>query len=252
MSRPRVLLPPLPGPVSELWHTLLDLAERCPAPWTLVGGQMVLLHALEHGQVPPQISEDGDVLADVRAAPGAITDVVATLGLLSFSLASMSPDGIAHRYLRSGQLTGRVQIDVLAPEGLGRRASLTSTPPGHTIQVPGGTQALARTELVDIEHEQRVGTLPRPSLLAAVVGKSAACGLGGNVTRHYRDLALLYSIVPDPFALTGQLTRKDRSRLRIPAALSDPLHPAWALVPADIRNRGQQAFDILTELPSPR
>lgn len=35
-----------------------------------------------------------------------------------------------------------VSIDVLAPEGLGSRTDLTTTPPGRTLQVPGGTQAL--------------------------------------------------------------------------------------------------------------
>ena len=71
MSRPTITLPPLAHPVDELWHVLLDLAETLRAPWTLVGGQMVLLHALEHGQVPPQISQDGDSTGiPVRALEG--------------------------------------------------------------------------------------------------------------------------------------------------------------------------------------
>lgn len=45
-------LPPLPPPIDELWHTLLDLAEHVDVPWALIGGQMVLLHAIEHGQGP--------------------------------------------------------------------------------------------------------------------------------------------------------------------------------------------------------
>ena len=45
-------LPPLASPVDQLWHALLDLSDRLTVPWTLVGGQMVLLHALEHGQAP--------------------------------------------------------------------------------------------------------------------------------------------------------------------------------------------------------
>ena len=47
------------SPEPNLLVDLLDLAETLRAPWTLVGGQMVLLHALEHGQVPPQISQGG-------------------------------------------------------------------------------------------------------------------------------------------------------------------------------------------------
>ena len=33
-------------------------------------------------------------------------------------------------------------IDVLAPEGVGARADLSTEAPGRTIEVPGGTQAL--------------------------------------------------------------------------------------------------------------
>jgi hypothetical protein len=48
-----VELPPLVAPVDQLWHVLLDLGGELTVPWTLVGGQMVLLHTLERGQVPP-------------------------------------------------------------------------------------------------------------------------------------------------------------------------------------------------------
>jgi hypothetical protein len=64
-----VTLPPLPAPVDRLWHVLLDLASGLRVPWTLPGGQMVLLHALEHGQVPPQISQDGDLVGPRSRRP---------------------------------------------------------------------------------------------------------------------------------------------------------------------------------------
>lgn len=111
--------------------------------------------------------------------------------------------------------------------------------------MPGGTQALSRTELVDVRHDGRTGTLPRPSLLAATVGKAAACGLPGNTDRHHRDLALLCALIPDPFAVREQLTPKDSKRLRIAGRLRDPRHPGWMLVPADIRDQGRQAYAIL-------
>ena len=62
-----VELPPLAAPVDQLWHVLLDLGGELTVPWTLVGGIWSLLHALERGQVPPQISQDGDVVADIRS-----------------------------------------------------------------------------------------------------------------------------------------------------------------------------------------
>lgn len=54
------------------WKVLLDLAVEFSTGWCLVGGQMVWLHALEHGVEPPRATEDIDVVVDVRAARGAI------------------------------------------------------------------------------------------------------------------------------------------------------------------------------------
>lgn len=236
-------LPPLPSPVNALWHVLLDLDETLDVPWTLVGGQMVLLHVLEHGQVPPQVSQDGDVVADVRAVPDALARVVAALEEAGFELESMSTDGFAHRYLRPDK-SRPVVVDVLAPEGVGARTVLVTTPPGRTVEVPGGTQALNRTERVTIVHEGRRGTVPGPTLLAAIVGKAAATALPPP-DRHYRDLALLCSLVDDPFTAAEQLTPKDRKRLRLASALRDDTHAAWAPVPDAIRSRGQIAYGIL-------
>ncbi len=42
-----------------------------------------------------------------------------------------------------------------------------------------------------------------------------------------------------------QLTPKDSKRLRIAGRLRDPRHPGWLLVPADIRDQGRQAYEIL-------
>ena len=113
----------------------------------------------------------------------------------------MSPELLAHRYRR-----GAASIDVLAPEGLGIRADLTTTPPGHTLQVPGGTQALQRAELVDVTFRGRHGQIPRPSLLGAIVGKSCAVDVDDAPLNQELDFALLLSLVPDPFALRDQLT----------------------------------------------
>jgi len=182
----QITLPPMAAPVDQLWHVLLDLGERLTLPWTIVGGQMVLLHAIEHGEAPPQISQDGDVVADIRAQPGALGVVVDELTSLAFELEGISADGIGHRYVRAAE-PRPVVVDVLAPEGLGGKVDLTTTPPGRTLEIPGGTQALNRTERVDVIHEGRRGSVPRPGLLAAIVAKAAATGLP-NPGRHYRDL----------------------------------------------------------------
>lgn len=243
-----VELPPLASPVDQLWHVLLDLAASVTAPWTLVGGQMVLLHALEHGQVPPQVSQDGDVLSDVRTTQSAFRDVVAVLKMAGFAPEIPSADGIAHRFSRPAK-PKPVVVDVLGPDGLPADTRLLETAPPHrTIQVPGGTQALSRTEIVTVVHEGRAGRLPRPTLLAAIVLKAAAARVDSHPERHVRDLALLYALVQDPFEMRDQLTRKDRQRLRSrPAAvLADATDPAWTLVPLHLLGNGQATFEVLT------
>jgi hypothetical protein len=237
-------LPPLASPVDQLWHAILDLSERLTIPWTLVGGQMVLLHALEHGQVPPEPSQDADVVADLRADHGALIQAVRQLYTLGFALDTISTDGLAHRYSRPAE-PRPVLIDILAPDGLGARTDLTTSPPGRTVQAPGGTQALSRTEHVTIVHEGRRGQVPRPTLLGAIIMKAAATGLP-SPARHYRDLALLCSLVEDPFSLTAQLTSKDRQRLLNASALADDANPVWSLIPPAIRGAGQITYQVLT------
>jgi hypothetical protein len=237
-------LPAFAAPVDELWHALLDLAEALPTGWTLVGGHMVLLHALEHGHVPPTISQDGDVVADVRTDRRRLSRLVSILERQGFSLAGMSAEGLAHRYTRPAQRKA-VMMDVLAPDGLGGRADLTTSSPGRTVEVPGGTQALARTESIAVVHEGRGGQIPRPTLLAAIVLKAAATTLS-DPARHHRDLALLCALVGDPFELAEEMTAKDRQRLKRVTALTRDSHQAWMLLPDEIRSRGQITFAVLS------
>jgi hypothetical protein len=107
-------------------------------------------------------------------------------------------------------------------------------------------EALARTERVEVNHEKRRGTVPRPSLLGAVVAKGAACALPGDNSRHLRDLELLCALIEDPFDMSEQMTHKDRQRVLDGRALEDSEHPAWHLVPAAIRARGFDAYEILS------
>jgi hypothetical protein len=115
-------LPALGATERELWDALLDLAERQPGGWTLVGGQMVLLRALEPGRVPPRVTRDLDVLADLRARPATLHQIVTTLSELDFEVELATPDESGHRFKR-----GDVTIDLLAPDNLGARADL------HTV-----------------------------------------------------------------------------------------------------------------------
>jgi hypothetical protein len=246
VSEPVVVMPVLGDPVNKVWEVFLDLTERLHVAWTIVGGQMVLLHALEHGTVPPTVSQDGDVIADVRATQNALRHVAAELEQMGFALAGIANDGTAHRYRRDSRDGGRrVTIDVLAPDGVGERTDLTTTPPGHSLQVPAGSQALRRTKKVGIQVGDRLGQVPRPSLLGAIVAKAAACGIAGDSSRHYRDLAFLCSLVQDPFDLRSGLTKSDRRNLRLASPLDNSNHIAWLQVPENARDSGRNAWAIL-------
>lgn len=240
VDREPVRLPTLPGHDDDLWAALIELSDLRPGAWTLIGGQMVFLHATEHGAQPPRVSTDLDVLVNARVVTGGVREFVAAIEAAGFALVGTSPEGLAHRYQRGG-----VSVDVLAPEGLGPRTNLTTTPPGRTLQVPGGTQALDRTELVPVVFGDHQGLVPRPSLLGAIVGKSVAVDVDDVPDAQRLDLALLLSLVDDPIELAEQLTKKDRQRLRARTEMADADQPAWSSLSVDEADRGRAAFRLL-------
>ena len=241
VDRETLLLPTLPGRGDVLWETLIELTDLRPGDWTLIGGQMVFLHALEHGESPPRLSTDLDVLVNARVVSGGISGFVAALEARGFDLEGATPDGIAHRYRRDD-----VRVDVLAPEGLGLHADLTTTPPGRTLEVPGGTQALNRTELLRVRSAKSEGLVPRPSLLGAVIGKSAAVSVDDAPEAQRQDLVFLLALVCDPLDLAAEMTSKDRRRLRTRRELADGGHPAWGTLTGEQRDRARATYAILT------
>ncbi len=242
VNRQPVVLAPLAALQLDLWHTVLDLAEAMPQRWTLIGGQMVLLHALEHGAAPTRVSTDLDALVNVRAVAHSIPTFVDALTAMGFVEDGISPENLAHRYRRK-----RLTVDVLAPEGLGLRVDLRTAPPspGRTLQVPAGTQALDRTELVPIVAGDREGLVPRPSLLGAIIAKAEAVNVDDLPEAQLQDVALLLTLVDDPFELELQLTVKDLQRLRKRRELTERDHNAWRTLAADDADRGHATLAIL-------
>lgn len=47
-----IVMPAMTPAQEASWHGLLDLYERLPLHWTLIGGQMVHLHCAERGFAP--------------------------------------------------------------------------------------------------------------------------------------------------------------------------------------------------------
>ncbi|MEU9856970.1 hypothetical protein [Streptomyces sp. NPDC047974] len=230
-------------PLVELWTVLLDLSEQVPSAWSLIGGQMVLLHGLEHGRIPPAASADLDVLADVQSDQRSLRRLVDALERLGFAPAGMSPQGnLLHRYHR-GEEPGRLVVDLLAPDNLGPRVDLTTTPPGRTLEVPGGRQAAQRTQEVPVRLGPRTGRIRRPSLLGAIVAKAAAVSIKtAPPDRHYRDLTFLLSLPANPLELKDQLEKRDRKKLALAQALHDPHHAAWRQLQSDDAKADGQAM----------
>jgi hypothetical protein len=228
--------------LTALWHLLFDLTEQMPTGWCLIGGQMVTLHGLEHARTDIRPSTDADVLVDIRADPKAMHQVVRFFMARAFE-PDPGPDGLLHRFRRRLD-ADFIVVDILAPDNLGPRADLTTSPPGRTLEVPGGTQALSRVERVHVTVADRSGEIPRPSLLAAILGKEAAVHLPGNQGRHLRDLAFLLSVLPDPMGGRNALKATERRKLRR-CALTDRGHPAWAALSTPYANAGYAALRLL-------
>lgn len=101
---------------------------------------------------------------------------------------------------------------------MGERAAARAGVGGApTIEAPGTTQALGRTEPVTLLVEGRVGTVLRPNLVGALVGKAAArTEIAKDLAsaRHCSDFVVLASLISARDFRDEELSRRDRDRLR--------------------------------------
>ena len=86
--------------------------------------------------------------------------------------------------------------------------------------------------------------IPRPSLLGSIVGQACAVDVDDVPTSQEIDLAPL-SLVEDPFVLRGQLTAKDRQRLRPRHSMIERNHCAWRHFDTAEGDRARTALRIL-------
>jgi len=153
----------------DVWLDLMGLAEEFAGCWTLIGAHMVALHAWGMGLEPPRRSDDIDLVINLRL-PGmtakVLTDRLVEIGYRPEPGSAM---GVVHRFSRNG-----LPLDLFAPENLGDRSAwkLETGAGGRLIQVPGGTQALLRSQAQEIESRGNRGRVPLPSLLAATLLKA--------------------------------------------------------------------------------
>lgn len=205
----------------RLWRVTHEMADLLAGlPWVLIGGQMVTLLEREHGGRTGRVTRDVDALMDVRALTGATNEAARRLESAGFS-AELTNDGLSYRFARGADI-----VDVLAPENLGHRADLTTSPPGMTLEAVGGTQALQRRREVRIRVLDDVFSLPVPTLAGALVIKARAASSSSNA-KHLRDLARLLVLVSNIDEMRSELTAKERGYLRAHHQLLDPANAAW-------------------------
>jgi hypothetical protein len=220
-------VPDLGDDFHQMWVDLIELAHATNVPWTLIGAHMVALHGWEAGREPIRPSEDADILVDVRAVARGAERLSQALIETGFELDGVTPQGIGHRFRH-----GPVHLDVLAPDGIGERASVRTIGGARTVQVPGGTQALRRSEKVDIRSRSKRGTVSRPNLLGALLVKVRAIAVDDSPDAQRQDVAFLLSLVADPEPLIEDLTARERTWLRRHRYFADPGSPCWAGIEA--------------------
>lgn len=201
----RIILARRPDGAEDIWSVLLDLAAAlAPTEWCLIGGQMVSFRGSIAGVRAPRISDDLDVLSNLYVRPDAVARCARTVRDLGFQVEELHTSG--HRFTK-----GRLVGDILAPDHPPKTAEFRTTGRRNTIEVPGGTQALRRVELVTVEYADREALIPIPSLLGALLLKADATRLH-EPDRHLIDVAFLASLVIDPLGMREELTG-----LRLPA-----------------------------------
>ena len=226
-----------------LWEALIELDRRRPPAWTLIGAQMVALHGLGQGRTPPRSSLDADVLVDIRLVQDGTERFAEMLITAGFEFEGMNLEGIGHRYRRGG-----ARIDVLAPDGVGGRANVKTSPPARTVRVPGGSQALRRSRPVDVALRETRGKIPCPDLLGAILVKARAVEVDDVPESQLVDLAFLLGLVRDPRALAADLARGERGWLKRRKDLLDRNHSAWrGVANADDAHRALRLLAVAHE-----
>jgi hypothetical protein len=231
----------------RLWAKMLELAAVFGADerWSLIGGLMVQLHSFEHGSGSrPTI--DVDFLGDSRRRPP-MTERIAEI--LTEHGAELTPppvtdETLGYRFEIDGEI-----VEVVGSEGVRRDPQTLGK--RTTIQVPGGTQALLRAEIVRVSLDGGSPVeLRRPSLLGAILIKArAVAARREKFDSDRQDLIRLLSFVDDPRALAaaGRLRDTEKAWLRDIESLiafGDVSLP-HAFSPGDIR-RATQAYRLLS------
>lgn len=246
-AQPQVISIHAPTPAArQLWSKALELAEIFgEGRWTLIGGLMVQLHGFERGS-GSRLTEDIDLLGDSRRPPRMTERIAETLVERGGEMAtpSTSDEDLGYKFTIDGET-----VEVLGPDGLKREPRTIGK---HvTFQVPGGSQALRRTEtvLVSLDDQPPVG-VRRPSLLGAILIKARVVvkERPEKFGSDRQDLIRLLTFVDDPRALAeaGEISKSERGWLRDTEQLLEFDDPALAEVFSSAEVTGaEQSFRLL-------
>jgi len=195
----------------KLWEAVAKLANHLEPQrdWCLVGGLMVQLHAYEHA-ASPRPTSDIDLLGDARARPSVTEHLGQAIDELGGEL--VDPPSTDPKLGQRFEIDGQT-IDVLGPDGL--KASPRTLGKQVTIEIPGGTQALHRSESVEVSIDGGpLFRVLRPSLLGAILLKARALPVHDRPDDQREDLVLLLSFLADPSALAGELSHGELGWLK--------------------------------------
>jgi len=229
-----------------LWTKTLELAESFGADerWSLIGGLMVQLHAFERG-AGSRPTVDIDVLGDFRRRPpvtARIAEVLVERGG-EMTMPPVSDENLGYRFEVEGQV-----VEVVGSEGVRRNPKTLGK--YTTFQVPGGSQALSRTEVVRVSLDGNPPVeLRRPSLLGAILIKArAVAARRDRLDSDRQDLIRLLTFVHDARALADEerLRSTEKRWLQDVAPLTAFDDAALtAAFPASDVERARQAYRLL-------
>lgn len=200
---------------------------------------MVQLHALEHGALDVRATADIDVLAQARPQR-ALRMIDESLRREGFEMVGPDLDGYAHRYERDGLV-----IDVLAPDGIRPPRSISAGV--KAIGVPGGTQALSRSETVTVRIKGRSFELRRPTLVGALLIKARSLMVHSDTDTQREDLLRLLALIEEPSQMAADLRKSERAWLRRAERRLD--FSAVSLLDADTMRRARLAYQLLIRDP---
>jgi hypothetical protein len=205
---------------------------------------MVYLLALEAG-LPVRQTTDADVLAN--PARGVLRRISEHLINRHGMEAEETPDGKRYRFRGPGGPAAGLVVDLLAIDNAGPRADLRTDPPGTTLEVPGGRQALSSTRTIEVRVGTSSGRVAIPTLAGAIRLKLEALRLSGGTgspERHRQDLAVLLALVDDPIQIRSELKTQYRRRL-VATGLADLAGDAWSHLSSDLAYRGHAALMLI-------